>query len=193
MIEIEKQVNTTLIDKSKALFLERLNNHKEDPWNLRSHVPEAEKWAKKILKRCPKVDCDVVMCSVWLYDIGHYPIVDRDHAVISEEIAAKFFEAEKADKEFAKQVLHCIRSHRNRDVAPSTAEAKLLSMIDSISHFTYLPYFKMVQDVGIEQTLAKLERDYRDIKPFPEIHKEITPLYKAIKKLLTELRKIDLE
>lgn len=132
----------------------------------------------------------MILLSVWLHDIGHYPIPTDDHAIISEQIARDFFEKEKVDKELADKVLHCVRSHRNRDVKPATFDAKLFAMIDSVSHFTYIPYFEMLQRGRSKDAMEKLERDYRDIIPFPEIKEEITPLYKAFKNLLIELDKL---
>lgn len=186
-------MNQELIDASKKLFFKKIGDHKEDRWNLLVHVPEAEKWAKKILKKYPDANKEVILLSVWLHDIGHYPITDEDHALVSERIARIFLLKEKADDNLIKDVLHCIRSHRNRDVAPKTLEAKLFAMIDSASHFTHVPYIDMATHGLLKEAFEKLERDYRDIKPFPEILHEVTPLYHAIKKLLLELKKIELK
>ncbi|MCX6808575.1 MAG: HD domain-containing protein [Candidatus Berkelbacteria bacterium] len=186
-------MNDELIKKASEKFLTRLEKHKDDPWNLAVHIREAEKWAGKVLEKYPEADKDVVMLSVWLHDIGHYPIQEIDHAVILEQIAREFFSIEKVNKELADKVLHCVRSHRNRDVTPATFEAKLFAMIDSVSHFTYIPYIEMAQQGRALDALSKLERDYRDVAPFPEVLKEIKPLYLALKNLLIELQKFDFE
>lgn len=185
-------MDNQLLDKAKKLFLAKLADHGEDPWDLRIHIQEAEKWALKMLEKYPKADKDVIMLSVWLHDIGHYPIADEDHAVVSEREAKRFFEEEDVNEDLADKVLHCVRSHRNRDVKPDTFDAKLFAMIDSVSHFTYVPYIAMAQDGRSKDAMKKLERDYRDIEPFPEVKEEITPLYCALKNLLIELDKINI-
>lgn len=185
-------MNDRLVQNAQEAFLKTIDDYGKDPWNLRTHIKEAEKWANKILKMYPEAVRDVVMLTVWLHDIGHYPVVEEDHAVISERISRKFFEDERTDKSLSDRVLHCVRSHRNRDVEPETLEAKLFAMIDSVSHLTYIPYIEMINDGRGESALEKLERDYRDISPFPEVKEEITPLYKALKNLIIEMSKIDL-
>lgn len=182
-----------LIEKAKQLFLKRIADHGEDPWELSIHVQEAEKWANKILNKYTEDNKDVIMLSLWLHDIGHYPIPVEDHAIVSETIAKKFFIEENVDRELVNKVLHCVRSHRNRDIKPNSMEAKLFAMIDSVSHFTYIPYIKMAQDGRLDDAIQKLERDYRDIKSFPDIEEEIRPLYLAFKNLLLELNKVQLK
>lgn len=183
-------MNQRLIDSSKELFFKRVDDFKSDPWDLRTHIREAEKWAQKLLKKYPNANEDVIFLTLYLHDIGHYPIPKGDHAVVSKKIAKDFLKKQKVDPKISKNVLHCIRSHRNGDVKPETPEAKLFVLIDSVSHLTYMPYVEMALDNRLQGSLEKLERDYRDIKPFPDVLKEVTPLYKAIKKLLMEYGKI---
>lgn len=181
-----------LIAKAKDLFIKKITDHGDDPWSLILHTNEAEKWAEKILQEFPDIDQDTIYLTLWLHDIGHYPITKTDHAISSEIIAKKFLIKEGADKDLVEKVLHSIRSHRNRDVVPQTPEAKLFAALDSISHFTYAPYIDMMRDGRGKEGMAKLERDYRDIQLFPELKKELTPLYSAWKKLLQEVDKLQL-
>jgi hypothetical protein len=51
----------------------------------------------------------------------------------------------------------------------------------------------MARDGRLKYAVEKLERDYRDIKPFPDILREITPLYRSLKNYLTEFEKLDLK
>jgi len=181
-----------IIDKAKKHFLETIGKHK-DRWNLKIHIPEAEKWLDYIFKKYPEADKEILLLSVWLHDIGHYPIIEgQDHAIISEKIAKDFLEKENYDKEKAKRVLHCIRSHRNRDVKPETLEAKLMCLVDSASHFTYAPYIDAFRDGRGKEALEKLERDYKDLDLFPEIKKELTPIYQAWNNLLKSLLQLNL-
>lgn len=181
----------TIIEKAKKEFYSLLEKHPEDPWDLKNHIPEAEKWADWICKRYPEADREVLMLAVWLHDIGHYPVIEgNDHATTSEVIARQFLNEEKYDESRMEKVLHCVRSHRNRDVKPSTLEAKLFAVVDSASHFTWGPYVEMCYQGRSDWAFPKLERDYKDFDAFPELKKELTPLYKAWKKLITELDKI---
>lgn len=183
-------MNDKLIEKAKALFLQKREEN-GDRWNLRMHLRDAERWAKYILKKYPEADKTIIMLTVWLHDIGYFPAPKEDHAIVSERVAKKFLADEKVEDSLAQKVLHCVRSHRNKDVIPNSFEAKLFVMIDSISHFTWLPYIVMAQDNRASEGLEKLERDYRDIQLFPDIVEEIAPLYISIKEMLTELDKIN--
>ncbi len=176
-----------MIEKAKLHFLESFKR-KKNPiyYYLPKHVAEAEKWAKKILQKYPEADKEIVLLSVWLHDIGQATgDNDNDHAVESE-IETKRFLAEIGMKpEKVEKVAHCVRAHRCKDVQPETLEAKLLAAIDSVSHMTDFCYIDMTSEKSKELTLEKLERDYRDIGLFPELQKQITPLYEAWKKLLS--------
>jgi len=134
--------------------------------------------------------------GVWLHDYGHYPInPNEDHAITGERKAKAFLKKEGFNKEKTKQVLHCIRSHRCKDVMPQTIEAKILACADSASHFTSTMYFDILYRQKNENhpytALGKIERDYRDLSFFPEIKKELTPLYKAWLNLLSEYDKLN--
>jgi hypothetical protein len=179
----------TIIERAKARFMTNLDQHGTDPWRLEKHLEEAERWANRLLPRFSSLDREVIELSIWLHDIGHYPVVKgEDHAVVSEAISREFLAREKYDPVKQKKVLHCVRSHRNKDVVPQSPEAKFFAMLDSISHFTYAPYVDMAIDGRIDQAIEKLERDYRDISPFSEIQLEIKGLYESWKKLLLELK-----
>ncbi|HLC44091.1 MAG TPA: HD domain-containing protein [Patescibacteria group bacterium] len=165
----------------------------DDIYTLIRHIPEAEKWAIKIVEKHPEADKEVVLLVVWLHDVSHY-VGDRstDHAVRSEKMVEEFLEKNNYDSEKMKQVLHGVRSHRNRDVVPESIEAKIFACADSASHMTDILYLDMIQQGKFEAVLAKLERDYRDIGVFPEIHKMLTPLYETWKKFITEFQKLDM-
>jgi HD superfamily phosphodiesterase len=190
--------NNSIIDKAKNLFYNRLSKH-EDLYNLLSHLPEMEKWANFMIKKHPEADSEVILLGVWLHDIGHYPLPSKkdnpDHAVRGEKIAQEFLEKEKYPIEKMERVLHCIRSHRNRDVAPKIIEAKIIACIDSASHMTDDVYFRMAhRDKEINtnyRPLDKLERDYRDISVFPEVKKELKEMYQSWKKLLEVYEKFN--
>lgn len=176
-----------IIEKAKKHFYETIKIG-EDPWDLLTHIPEAEKWAQKILERYPEADREIIMLAVWLHDTAYFTgDTSIDHAIRGEEMAHQFLKKEGYDEGRLEKVCHCIRAHRNGDVKPDTLEARLVCLIDSISHFTYAPYIAMARDGRAQQALDKLERDYRDLRAFPEIAKELEPIYKAWKILINEL------
>ncbi|MBW3018236.1 HD domain-containing protein [Candidatus Woesearchaeota archaeon] len=184
----------TLIEKAKNRFKQMLDDFGSDPYCLGSHMPEMERWAHYMLKRFPEADREVVLLSVWLHDVGHYPVpTEIDHAVRGVDRSREFLENEGLVDGKLEKVLHCVRAHRCRDVKPTTIEAKIIAFIDSASHMTdkniYLDMVRVYN--SYEKILGKLERDYRDLELFPEIKKELEELYIAWKHILLEHQKAD--
>ncbi len=186
----------SIIEKAKAEFLKMVGDFGSDPWHLLSHVPEAEKWAKLMLKKYPEANKEVVFLAVWLHDFGHYPVpAEVDHAIRGEERARKFLEQESYPKEKMDKVLHCVRSHRCKDVMPETLEARIMAFCDSASHMTDTIYFDMVrtgEDGRFPRAYAKMKRDFRDLAMFPEMQKELSEIYEAWQTLLKAYEKINL-
>jgi hypothetical protein len=54
----------SIIEKAQAIFLKMVNDFGSDPFHLLSHVPEAEKWAKFMLKKYPEADKEIVLLAV---------------------------------------------------------------------------------------------------------------------------------
>jgi len=185
-----------IIEKAKENFFQMIDDFGSDPYHLRSHVPEVEKWAKHLLKRFP-ADSEVVLLAVWMHDLGHYPIpTEIDHAIRSEEKAKEFLEKLNYPKDKMDKVLHCVRAHRCRDVMPKSVEAKIIACIDSASHMTDSMYFDMAKDDKENKrafrVYAKMERDFRDVGIFPEIQQELKDLIETWRKLIQIYEKIDL-
>ncbi|MBD3259851.1 HD domain-containing protein [Candidatus Woesearchaeota archaeon] len=177
-----------IVENARRCFNLMVDVFGSDPYYMGSHVPEMERWAHHMLKRFPEADEEIVLLSVWLHDIGHYPVpTDVDHAVRGVERSREFLERKNYDSSRTEKILHCVRAHRCRDVMPETIEAKIIAFTDSASHMTdqnlYLSLVREVYD-GPEKVIEKLERDYRDLELFPEIKEELKPLYEAWKRLL---------
>lgn len=186
---------STLIFQAKELFQKRIEQFGSDPYSLIQHVIEAEKWANYILKSDTSVDERVIFLTLWLHDIGHYPIIEnKDHAVLSTEIAKDFLIKNKCPSDILENTLHCIRTHRCKDKFPESSEAKLFVVIDSASHITDTLYLEMVRDDRINKVpfraLNKLERDIRDISSAPDLLMQLQPLINAWKNLIQEFDKI---
>jgi len=181
-----------IVEKAKKYCLSIIDES-DDIFSLVTHLPEAEKWAEKICDLRPEADREVVLLTVWLHDVSHY-VGDRDtdHAVRSEKMAKEFLEKNQYDPKKLPMVLHGVRSHRNRDVAPETIEAKIFACADSASHMTDIAYLLMMQTGRFEYLAGKLERDFRDVNFFPEIHKMLSPVYRSWKELAKNYKALHL-
>lgn len=152
---------------------------------LPRHVENVEKWAKNLLLKYPEADNEVVLVSVWLHDIGQaLGRRSEDHAIKSEIETKNFLKKLNCPEDKINAVAHCVRAHRCNDILPKTLEAKILAGADSASHFTDINYIVHLTDDGREYVNSKIERDYRDIGIFPELQKELSPVYKAWKELI---------
>jgi 23S rRNA maturation-related 3'-5' exoribonuclease YhaM len=183
-----------LVDKTKQHFLNTFA--KSDPAvrlydKLPKHVATVAKWAEHILKQHPEADRDVVLASVWLHDIGQLiGPREEDHAVRSEREVMKFVQTTGISKDLVNAIAHCVRAHRCKDVQPQTIEAKIIAAADSASHFTDATYVDMIEKLSLEGSLAKMERDYRDVGLLSEVKKQIAPLYEAWKSVLNNYPKL---
>jgi HD superfamily phosphodiesterase len=186
-----------ILDKVKIEFFKMIDDFGADPYDLRAHIREMEKWARFMLGKYPKANGEIVMLSVFLHDIGHYPIaVNADHAVTGEQRARVLLSQQNYPKDKMEEVLHCVRAHRCSDVIPQTLEAKIIAFIDSASHMTDIVYFKMAKDDkeknGKFRAYGKIERDFRDLSSFPEIQEEMFEMYDAWKRLIDAYEKLNL-
>lgn len=188
-----------IIEKAKKKFIEMIEEFPEEPYCLSLHVPEAEKWAKFLLEKYPQADREIVLLSIWLHDLGHYPVpTEVDHAIRGKERAEQFLKEMDYDPDKIKAVSHCVRSHRCKEGAmPKTSEAKIIAFADSASHMTGDIYLNMVinrkkKGKGFGDVYEKMERDFRDLEIFPEIKEQLTGLWSAWKKLIEEYEKLDL-
>lgn len=189
---------STIIDKARDKFFQMIDDFGSDPYHLRTHVPEVEKWARYLLKKFPEANFEVVLLAVWMHDLGHYPIpTGIDHAIRGEERAKEFLEKLNYPKDKMEKVLHCVRAHRCHDVMPNFIEAKIIACSDSASHMTDSMYFDMAKDDKENnhefRVYAKMERDFRDLGAFPEIQNELKELFEVWKKLIQIYEKIDLK
>lgn len=152
---------------------------------LLRHLPQVEKWAKKLLVMYPNANKEIVLLGVWLHDIGQ--VVGNkevDHAIKSEKETRSFLKGLGANAQTIEKVAHCARSHRCKDIKPNTLEAKIITAADSASHMTDIVYIDMFNKGDFEGGMQKFERDFRDVGVFPELQKSLKPLYEAWKKLL---------
>lgn len=180
-----------IVSKAQDFFFERIKKFGSDPYHLWGHVPLVIEQIKKCLKE--ELDADELVCLLWwrLHDIWHYPVpTDVDHAVRWATIAQEFLEDNRIDEDIITRVVHCVRSHRCKDVQPESLEAKIVAFSDSASHLMDSLYIEMIKDWRSREAWAKLERDWRDLWLLPKIQHNFTWLYDAWKHLLAEYEKM---
>lgn len=182
--------NTPVVEDTKETFLSFVEDARAENPRVSfypDHVKEVERWAIQILRENPEADPETVLLGVWLHDIGNlFGDKTIDHAVRSEEYTKRLLSLEGLPDAKIEAVAHCVRAHRNSDVHPQTLEAKIVAAADSASHMSgdaYLPSAGMKRTIG--SSLAKLERDYRDVGLVPGLQEKLTPLYNAWKVLLS--------
>jgi len=185
-----------LVGKAKSLFNEMVLSFGSDPYHLRTHLQEAQKWAYYMTKKYPEADKEVILLAVWLHDIGHYPVpTDIDHSVRGECVARRFLKTESYSEDKMENVLHCVRAHRCRDVRPETLEARIIAFLDAASHMTDTMYLSMAKQVKEKDkdfdVYAKMERDFRELSLFPEIKEDLVELYESWKNLIKVYEKIE--
>ena len=190
-----RQKLTPVVEEIRQYFLNCVEKTRVDHPKVSfyiDHVTEVEKWAKYILKDHPEANSETVLLAVWLHDIGNL-IGDRkiDHAIRSEREARLILPEMGLSPEEVDAVAHCVRAHRNNDVPPYTVEAKIVAAADSASHMTGEAYLVFAGRNDIEGSIAKLERDYRDIGLVPNLQEVLTPFYQAWKELLKVYPKFD--
>lgn len=180
-----------IVDQARNYFLQTIEEASHDKYGLLHHVPQMELWAKKILPKYPDADRKVVLAAVWLHDISHYELSDLsdDHAIRGENKARKFLARENVPSGLTEGILHCVRSHRCRDIKPKTIEAKIIAAIDSASHMTDTIYPEMMNRNPSDYVIAKMARDYRDIALIPEVKEIAEPFYHFWKEFLREYQK----
>ncbi len=192
----ERITQSPIVETVRQHFLDTVESvRKENPKVsfYPTHVVEVERWAKRILEKNPEVDEETVLMGVWLHDIGNL-VGDRevDHAIRSETEAIRLLSDLSVSQDKINRVAHCVRAHRNSDVQPITLEAKIVAAADSSSHMTsdiYLPLAGTKRT--IESSLAKLERDYRDVGLITGLKEELTPLYEGWKAVLNAYPKFN--
>lgn len=174
MVNQESKKPTRLVRDAQLYFehtAEELHDA-PDHWSkfLLEHVPVVVELcstlADEYIALGWDVDPEVLATSAWLHDVGR--LVDSpedDHAVASEIEVRSFLQDELYPHDVIDAVAHCVRAHRNRDVAPQTIEAQLLAIADAVSHlnFATAPYIYEYRYNGKEAALAKVERDRNDI------------------------------
>jgi predicted metal-dependent HD superfamily phosphohydrolase len=182
----ERLTPTELLELTKKHFLDTFAQKEKPIYSyLPQHVHQVATWAERILTTQPEANSQVVRLAVWLHDIGHVlGQEDTDHAVKSEVESKRFLTENGLDTKTIEAVAHCVRAHRNRDIPPSTPEAKIIAAADSASHFTDINYIIHCQEGIKTYALEKLERDYRDVGLISGLQEQLTPLYQAWKQLL---------
>lgn len=169
-------------------------------WFYKLHQKEVVEYAEKLLRIYPSADRKIVLIACWLHDIAHYQArnsreilaVKAKHHIQGAEIAGRFLAGYRVSGEEIERIKRCILCHRNSaPYKPKTLEEKVVAVADTMSHFGsifYFTYFKFHPHHSLEQMvaddLAKLKRDWRDIRLLPKAERLVREEYRMIKKLL---------
>lgn len=192
-----KEDSQKAIEKTKEFFYKKVKDFGSDPYHLLPHVPEVERWANFVLEKHPEANKEIVILGVWLHDIGHYPILNIDHAITGEKIALEFLKSINLDKVKIERVAKCVRRHRCKDILPEAIEEKIIAFSDSASHMTTPMYFDMMMrdkndpNPAVYDAINKIERDFRDLSYFPEIKEQMRELYEDWKRLLITYKNLN--
>jgi hypothetical protein len=151
----------------KLIKNECLNLGLIDDWFYDVHLLGVEKFAKKLLKKLPKANKEIVLLSVWLHDIAQVRGIRGEHAKMGVA------EAEKIMKQFGysypiiNHVKEIILAHGCKELMPKTLEGKILASADAMSHYTNDFYLTIATTgerdlAGFKKwALEKLDRDYK--------------------------------
>jgi len=188
------------IIKDSQKEVERLAKKNGWIWFYNMHQKEVIKFAEKLLKIYPIANKHIVLISCWLHDIAHYfakngkeiLAVKKEHHINGAKIAEKLLEKYNLEKTEIKEIKNCILRHRNHDIyRAKTLEEKIVVVADTLSHFGsifYFVYFKFHPEHSLKKMvnddLAKLRRDWRDLKILPKARKMVKIEHKVIKNLL---------
>lgn len=108
----------------------------DDSAHDREHVYRVLYHALEIAKTLTDVDYDVLIAACLLHDIGRKEQFENPslcHAAVGGEKAFAFLTEHGFDTEYAKQVKHCIQTHRYRENnQPQTLEAQILFDADKL-------------------------------------------------------------
>lgn len=201
-----KKIIADKIIKHSQREIKKLAEKNNWMWFYNLHQIEVAKYAEKLLGIYKKADREVVLISCWLHDIAHYYArnsreilaVKATHHIKGAQIAEKILKQYPIKPEEIEKIKNCILCHRNKaPYQPKSLEEKIMTVADTMSHFGsifYFTYFKFHPEKTlenmVEDDLAKLKRDWRDIGLLPRAKKFVEPEYRIIKKLLENYNKL---
>ena len=164
-------------------------------WFYKTHLLAVEKFSKKLLRKFPKADKEIVMLGVWLHDLQRIRGIRGirgNHTKIGAREAEKVMKGFDYDKKTIKHVKEIILTHScDTNLKPKTIEGRILASADAMSH--YVNDFYLIIAVTGERNLEeykkwaleKLERDYNKKIFFEFAKKMIKKEHDIIKKFLT--------
>ncbi len=193
-----------LLEYIKSLVKETsLKNGWEEAYN--NHISIVPRLAEDLLviPRFASVDRHTVLLGAWLHDFAKMNCnlgesrkegvlnIHKTHHIDGYELA-KVVLKDKLSEEEIEKIAQCVLRHRNREDYPAiTDEEMLVAAADSMSHFksiVYLIYHYYYPHAEVNEmvtnTLAKMERDWRDVSLIPEAAEMCRKEYEVIKSML---------
>lgn len=193
-----------LLEYIKSLVKEK---SLENGWDeaYRNHISIVPKMAEDLLDipRFSTADKYTVLIGAWLHDFAKMNCnlgesrkegtlkIHKVHHIEGYNLAKEVLKDKLPEDEIEK-IAQCVLRHRNREDYPAmTDEQMLVAAADSMSHFksvVYLIYHYYYPNAEVDEmvrnTLAKMERDWRDVSLVPEAAEMCRKEYEVIKSML---------
>jgi uncharacterized protein len=137
-------------------------------------------------------DHEIVMCSIWLHDIGAIVYGRKNHHITGAEIAGLKLKEWGYPEEKVQRVKGCILSHRgSKKPLPRNVEEHLVAHADAMSAFYNIPglFRGAFEEEKCDEAQArisvreKLQQKWEQLI-FQDAREEILPLYEAAMMLL---------
>lgn len=193
-------MNNTLIKKAKQFVEDECKKPTSIyPYDFYlDHLVPMQKHSRNL---CWKVggDIETVSIAAWLHDIGSVIHGRKNHHITSAKVAKKFLTDNNYNKEKTKQVLNCIKHHRqSTNLKQETLEEKIISDADAISNFNNLPgnfyatlvIEKLLPIAAAKSVKKKLKNKWKKLH-FKESKELVKLKYEAAMLLLKEITKLN--
>ncbi len=162
---------------------------KELPCQWDQHFLVVLDFARKLAKKYPKADWEIIELAVYLHDFTRlYSGVDEHHLKSATE-AEKMLSELGYPNDRTVRVCDCIANHRTGG-SPRTIEAKILSVADALSHFRAIPYLMWLRGrrreefpLSMEWIWKKIGGDWEKRMTLPEAKALVKKEYEAFRTL----------
>ncbi len=192
-------------NKEKVINLCKKGYSDED---FKYHILPVVEYALLLAKRL-NADIPVVEISAYLHDIGRAKrrreaegerkdfFDNNNHHILGAKETREILEDFGYQKEFINKVEHCVLTHRGRKgPAPETLEAEIIACADAMSHFdTFLDLFDFFLkttnsfEEAVNKIEEKMDRNWNKKLTLPEAKKLVEEKYKAIKLIISSMKK----
>ena len=176
----------------KKMIKDECSDSAVGSWFYDTHLIAVENFAKKLLKRLPKANKEIVMLSIWLHDLQRIRGIKGDHSKVGAHEAEKMMKKFNYDNNIIRQVKEAILTHQCKGkIRPKSLEGKILSSADAMSHYANDFYLRILLsgsrslEEAKKWALEKLDRDYNSKIQFDFARDMIKKQHNALKIIFT--------